>query len=119
MLLRLSVTSKVLMMSKLLTMLLALTFATSVVAQQIEIARVKNNDGGYIVFMANYCGKNKDLYLVYGFGQNDTISGCFTYNDGTFHVLWNGDGEVKRYPGEKVTWHPDFINGMKKDRKTY
>lgn len=114
----LSVTSKVNQMSKLLTVL-ALTIAIPVVAQASEIARVRNNDGGYIVFMAHYCGQNKDLYRVVGIGQSNTIQGCYLYQSQTFLVRWDGDNEIRKYPAEAVTWHPEFIEGIKKDRKTY
>lgn len=106
-------------MNKIKAFMLALTFATTAVAQSFEVARVRNNAGGYIVFMANYCGQNKDLYQVVGFGQSNTLNGCYTYQNQAFLVRWNGDSEIRKYPAEAVTWHPEFIEGIKKDRKTY
>lgn len=101
-------------------MLVATIFACTV-AQAQEVARVQNNDGGYIVFTAAKCGSAKNFYSVYGYGSssNDTISGCFKFSDGAFWVIWQHDASIKRYPSEAVTWNQEFLDVIKKDRKTY
>lgn len=102
-------------------LMLVVAIVASFAAQAAEIARVRNSDGGYIVFMGSFCGQSRETYLVIGYGNstNNTLQGFFYYHDSAFWVKWHGDSNLKRYPAEAVTWHPDFLDGIKKDRKTY
>lgn len=108
-------------MTKIKVFMLAVAIAISFAAQANEVARVQNNDGGFIVFTAAHCPQSKEWYSVYGYGSssNNTISGCFRFADGAFWVRWNHDANIKRYPAEAVTWHPDFVEVVKKNRQTY
>lgn len=107
-------------MTKIKVFMLAVAIAISFAAQANEVARLKNNDGGYIVFTANSC-EQSGFYSAYGYGKtsNDVISGCFKYSEDAFWVIWSHDGKVKRYSADDVTWHPDFIEALKKKSKTY
>ena len=100
-------------------LLLVVTIAASFATQAAEVARVQNNDGGAIVFTSTKCDENTFSVYGYGNGSNDTIAGCYYFKEDAFWVRWTHTPNMKRYPAKTVTWHPDFVDAVKKNKKTY
>lgn len=100
-------------------LMLVVAISASFATQAAEVARVQNNDGGAIVFTTTNC--DEKTFSVYGYGNssNSTIAGCYFYKDDAFWVQWTHTTNMKRYPSNAVTWHPDFLDAMKKNTKTY
>lgn len=99
--------------------LLVLTLVASL-ANAGDIGRIKNNAGGAIVFTPEKCANDNGL-VAYGYsGKNgDTVFGCFFADNSAIFVKWSEDGSIKRYPFDSITWSPEFLETLKKNRKTY
>lgn len=96
-----------------------ISIAVSLSASAMEVARIQNNDGGYILFVARSCGGVEGSYSAYTYGMSnsDVTSGCFRYAEGAFWVVWGNSNQMKRYPASMVTWNPKFLEVMNNNAK--
>jgi hypothetical protein len=99
--------------------LLVLTLVASL-ANAGEIGRLSNNAGGAIILTTEKCSQGSG-WVSYGYAgtSNDTIWGCHFVADNALWIRWNYDNSLKRYSFNDVTWSPEFLELLKKNRKTY
>lgn len=71
-------------------MLLALTLLFSAAAQAEAIMWTLNTEGNKIVLTDEMCSNNKAMIAYIVSQQGETITGCWSSDSVSIHVMWSG-----------------------------
>lgn len=96
-----------------LAVALALSAAT---ASAMEVGRIKNSGGGYIVLTDAPCGDGKNR-SAYTYGDNSSSAGCWAAINKEIFIRWLDDGQIRIYPMDAVRLSEEFKEYVKGSQK--